>query len=232
MIVKRLLKNRWLIGVGVLALILLIIGITVPVLAATGNSDTNSYGNSYLDGPTMARLAGVLGMTPADLNSQLTSGKTLAALAQEHNVTEEVLIDAMVAPYADQLATQVKYSYLTQDQADSLLSNAKSRAGSLLQQDLSGNTGNGNQADADNDGFTGCYDYMTSHGYAPGSGWGGFMGPGMMYGWGSNYNNSGTPPNSYADSNNNTDNSNVSPGGFQNRGFGGWGMGGGMMGGW
>ncbi len=217
---KKFLKKKWLIGAGVLALILLVIGITVPVIAASGNSDANSYGNSYIDGPTMARLAGVLGLTPADLSSQLQSGKTLAALAQEHNVTAAALEDAMVAPYTDQLATQVKYGYLTQDQENTLLANAKSRAGSLLQQDLSGKAANNGQPGNNNGYYGGCYNYMSGNGYGPGAGWGGFMGPGMMYGWGNSNNN--TPGNS----NSSPGNGNNSP-----RGFGGWGRGG-MMGGW
>lgn len=218
---QRLLKKKWSIPAGVLVLILLVIGITVPVMAASSSSDSTSYGNSYIDGPTMSRLAGVLGITPADLDNQLASGKTLAALAQEYNVTDSALIDTMVAPYADQLANQVKYNYLTQDQADSLLANAKSQAGSLLQQDFSKTTANSNN---DDNFFEGCWNFMTGHGWGPGSsssGWGGYMGPGMMFDWGSNYNNSAPTPSSNS-------NFNSSDTGRYN---GGWGMGG-MMGGW
>jgi hypothetical protein len=222
LIVKKYLKKKWLIGAGVLALILLVIGITVPAMAASGNSN-NSYGNSYIDGPTMNRLATVLGMTPADLSNQLTSGKTLATLAQEHNVTTQALEDAIVAPYADQLGTQVKYGYLTQDQANNQLANAKNQAGSLLQQDMSKTTANSNTND-DNNFFEDCWNFMTGHGWGPGSGFGGgnYMGRGVMWGWGSNSNDPGTPPGPSATLNN-------YPATGSN--IGGWGMGG-MMGGW
>jgi hypothetical protein len=221
---QRLLTKRWLIPTGILALILLVVGITVPVMAASPTTN-NSYGNSYIDGPTMTRLATVLGMTPPDLSNQLTSGETLAALAQEHNVTTQALEDAIVALYADQLTTQVKYGYLTQDQANIQLANAKKQAGSLLQQDMSKITANSNNDD-DNTFFEGCWNFMRGRGWSPGSnsssGWGGFMGPGMMYGWGFNSNDPGTTPTPNSNSNNNPASS---------RGFGGWGTGG-MMGGW
>jgi hypothetical protein len=227
---KKYLKKKWLIGAGVLALILLIIGITIPVIAAPGNSGASSYSNKYIDGPTVVRLAGVLGITPADLSGQLQSGKTLSILAQEHNVTPSSLEDAIVAPYADQLATQVKYGYLIQEQANTLLTNARNQAGYLLQKDISNQTQSDSQSDNDNDYYGDCYDYMTSNGYGPAQGWGGFMGPGMMYGWGSNFNNSNTPQNSSPGSNNNPSGNNTFRG-PQNGGFG-RGMGGGMMGSW
>jgi hypothetical protein len=197
---QRLFKKKWLIPAGVLALILLVIGITVPVMAASPTN--NSYGNGYIDGPTMSRLATVLGLTPADLSSQLQSGKTLTTLAQEHNVTTQALEDAIVAPYADQLANQVKYGYLTQDQANTALANAKNQAGSLLQQDMSKATANSSKDDDDNF-FQNCWNFMTGKGWGPGSGsgWRGFMGPGMMWGWGNNSTNPGATPNASPNTN-------------------------------
>ena len=178
---KNFLKRKWIIGIVILALILAI-GITIPALAASGNNNSNSNGYGYFDGPTLTRLAEALGLTPADLSSQLQSGKTLANLAQEHNVPLAALEDVIIAPYKDRLSTQVKYGYLTQEQANSLLANAKDRAATLLEQDLSSKNYNGN--------FGSCYNYMSANGYGTGPGWGGLMGPGMMNGWGSNSGNS------------------------------------------
>jgi hypothetical protein len=212
---KSWMKKKWLIGAGVIALIILVVGITVPILAASGDDNTaGANGNSYFDGPTMSRMAGVLGLSTADLSSELESGKTLASLAQEHNVTTTALEDAIIAPYADQVASRVKYGYLTQEQADTFMANAREHASSLFQLDLS------NASEDDHGYFDDCYDFMSANGYGFGEGWGGMMGPGMMYGWGD-------------ESNNTNDSSNNYSGGFQNRGYGGFGMmGGGMMGSW
>ncbi len=181
---KRLLKKKWFIIGGIAALVLLIAGIAVPVIAATGN---NYAGNSYIDGPTMTRLAGILGMTATDLKSELETGKTLAAIAQEHNVAATAIQDALVAPYADQLANRVKYGYMDQTQADTLLTNARTQAAALMQMNMAEASG----TNTPNGARGGCYNYMRGNGGSIGPGWG--MGPSMMQGWNANGTNVAPP---------------------------------------
>lgn len=223
---KRLLSGRkWVVGVLVLAVALVGVGIAIPVLASPRNAPTapvNTYGGVYFDSSTLARLAGILGLTPADLTSQLQSGKTLAQIAQSKNISTGTLVDAIVAPYADQVALQLKYGYITQEQSQSLLDAARQRANTLLTQDLSTSQGYSNGY------FGGCGSYMAGGSYGPGYGWG-MMGPGMMGGWGGYYNQPATPGT-------NPPTTPTTPGGTtlpgQTYNGGGWGMMGGMMGRW
>lgn len=188
---KRLwLKKKLLIGLIVLAVALAGVGIAVPVMAQTanGNGSVNAYTGVYLDSPTLVRLAGVLGITPAELGSQLQTGKTLATLAQEKNVPTSALVDAVVAPYTEQLASRVKYGYITEQQSQTLLNNTWQYANSLLTQNMSIPSGY-------NNGYYGYCSGSCGGNYSQGYGWG-MMGPGMMGGWGGYYNNQTPVPGS------------------------------------
>ena len=175
------LSKKWIIGIAIVALGLLAVG--VPVLASSGNNTpatgsttvTNNYGPVCLDSITLGRLATALGLTPADLTSQLQSGKTLAAIAAQKNVSNSVLVDAITAPYAAQVALQVQYGYLTQAQAQTILDAARQVAGNLLTQNLTTAGGIGCWT-----GF--CGNYLNGNA-APVTGQG-MMGSGMMGGWG------------------------------------------------
>ncbi|XUW99713.1 MAG: hypothetical protein TUN42_07415 [Dehalogenimonas sp.] len=182
------LSRRWLIGIAVVAIGLFAVG--VPVLAASvGKSPApqvgapgaaNAYNAVALDSGTLSRLATALGLTPADLTAQLQAGKTLAALAGEKNAPTATLVEAIIAPYADQVALQVKYGYITQAQAQTLLDNARQAAGTLLTQNLATVSGVNSWT-----GF--CGNYLNGNPNTN-TGWGmmgsGMMGSGMMGGWG------------------------------------------------
>jgi hypothetical protein len=210
--VKNFLKRKWAVCLVVLAVVLVGIGIAVPVLAQTGNPPVNVPGGVYLDQPTLERLATALGLTPAELTGQLQAGGTLATIAGEKEIATATLVEAIVAPHVDQLALQVKYGYLTEEQAQAVLQTAREQASLLLEQSLSARAGyNGGRGQCG--GYSG--DGQTGPGCGSGGitgpgmmgGWGGIMGPGMMRGWGGASNNPGT----------------VSPGQTSNRGTG-WGM--------
>ncbi|MEL7562627.1 hypothetical protein [Dehalogenimonas sp. 4OHTPN] len=206
----KTLPKKWLVGIVVVAVGLLAIG--VPVLASAGNNPfgtsgaSNTYDTAGLDSPTLARVAGILGLTPADLTTQLQAGKTLAVIAGERNIPTATLVEAIIAPYAEQVALQVKYGYITQEQAQTILNAARQNAGNLLSQNLSSAGGY--------NGLGHCGGYL-GEGIGAGHGWG-IMGPGMMGGWGNNAFN--------------TTNGNAVPAQPWNGGTG-WGMSG-MMGGW
>ena len=68
-------------------------------------------------------VAGAIGITEAELNTALTGGSTIAAVAKAHNVDIAKVIDALVADKKDELAAAVKAGTMTQAQADSELAN-------------------------------------------------------------------------------------------------------------
>lgn len=187
---KRLwLTRKWLVGLAVL--VVLVVGGGTAVMAASGDGPANTYTGVYFDSPTVERLAGALGLTPEELTGQLQTGKTLATIALELNIPAASLTEAITAPYAEHIALQVKYGYITQEQADARLETARQRAATLLEQDLSstGSNAGWQQQMADNcanamnnsDGATGTGGMMGG----TGSGMMGGTGSGMMSGTGS-----------------------------------------------
>ncbi len=186
-------KKIKMLGLVIVTVVLLIVGAAAPVLAHPGDSDNDDYGGAYIDGPTLTRVAEALGLTPEELNTDLQAGETLAEIAQEQNVPEDTVIAAIVAPYAEQLKLQVRYGYLTEDQADTLLETAREHASSLLEENLSGTGRNADwweEMEDYCDNMMGDYDGSTGYGGMMGGGMmgnygGGYgmMGPGMMGGW-------------------------------------------------
>lgn len=66
-----------------------------------------------------------LGMTTTELVTELQSGKTIAAIAQEKNVTLDTIVEAMVAARTERLTEMVTNGQLTQAQADAMLAMMK-----------------------------------------------------------------------------------------------------------
>ncbi len=64
--------------------------------------------------------ASTLGITTAELNTQLRSGQTIAQLAQAHNTTEQAVVDAALAAAKTKLNEAVAAGMLTEAQADAL----------------------------------------------------------------------------------------------------------------
>ena len=63
-------------------------------------------------------VAKAIGISEADLDTDLQGGSTIAAVAKAHNVDIQVVIDALVADAKDELAAAVKAGTMTQAQAD------------------------------------------------------------------------------------------------------------------
>ncbi len=224
-------KKIRLIGLVIVTLVLLVAGSAASVLAhGPDDSTAAGYSGVYLDSPTLVRLAQTLGLTPEELSSHLQSGETLAEIAQEQNIPEDTVIAAIVAPYTEQLKLQMRYGYLTQEQADALLIEAQEHARTLVNQDLSSSGGSGDYSEMQED----CNQMMGGWGYES-SGQGGMMDDWDSYG-NQGYDLDDVPSasrdfggimgnwgRSFSQGWNNMMNS-----------FGGWGggMGGGMMGGW
>jgi polyhydroxyalkanoate synthesis regulator phasin len=71
--------------------------------------------------------ADYLGLTEAQLRTQLQNGKTLAQVAQDRNKSVAGLVDAMTAAAKKQLDAAVSAGRLTQAQADKVLADLKGR---------------------------------------------------------------------------------------------------------
>ncbi|MGQ9683012.1 MAG: hypothetical protein ACUVX9_10775 [Anaerolineae bacterium] len=67
----------------------------------------------------------LLGMTPEEIRAERQKGKTLAQIAEEKGVSEQEIIDAVVAEMKATLDQAVKNGKLTQAQADWLLARTK-----------------------------------------------------------------------------------------------------------
>ncbi len=89
----------------------------------------------------LQKAAEALGMTQADLQTQLQSGKTLAQVAQEKGVTTQTLVDALLAQPKADLAQQVASGRITQAQADEELQELTNRIQTLINSGQPGRTG-------------------------------------------------------------------------------------------
>jgi hypothetical protein len=76
--------------------------------------------------------ADYLGLTEAQLRSELEGGKTLAQVAQAHGKTTNGLIDALVAAAKKRLDQAVAAGRLTQSQANEMLNGLRDRMGALV----------------------------------------------------------------------------------------------------
>ena len=68
--------------------------------------------------PTLQLLAEKIGIGVKDLAAELQAGKSVAEVAKARDVSEQTLVDALLAPRLEMLEIQVKYGYLTREQAD------------------------------------------------------------------------------------------------------------------
>jgi len=76
--------------------------------------------------------ASYLGLTEAELRSELEDGKSLAQVARDHDKTVDGLIDAMVDSAKQRLDADVETGRLTQAQADAMLDDLQERITDLV----------------------------------------------------------------------------------------------------
>lgn len=86
-------------------------------------------------GPGMGldAAATYLGLTEAQLQTELQSGKTLAEVAKAHGKSVDGLVAAMVADLTDHLKQAVAAGDLTQSEADRIAADAKARITEMVQ---------------------------------------------------------------------------------------------------
>jgi hypothetical protein len=73
----------------------------------------------------MSAVAEKLGLTPAELVTELQAGKSVADVAAEKNVAIDTIVDAVLAPRADRLNDLVAKGQLTQEEVDNRLANLR-----------------------------------------------------------------------------------------------------------
>ncbi len=90
----------------------------IPLGAALGQADS--------------AIAGYLGLTPAQLRTDLAGGKTLAEIAGTQGKTTQGLVDTIVAAEKKAIDTAVTNGRLTQAQADTLEGKLQDQATALV----------------------------------------------------------------------------------------------------
>jgi hypothetical protein len=76
--------------------------------------------------------AGLLGMTREEISSERCSGKTLAEIAREMGMSDQQMIDALLASRKEAVQRALESGRLTQDQADRMLERLEATVSSAL----------------------------------------------------------------------------------------------------
>lgn len=77
-------------------------------------------------------IAEILGLTPEELQARIDEGQTIEQIALEKGVSIEPVIEAVLAPHAEMIAALVQDGYITQEQADGMLEQARLRVEQLV----------------------------------------------------------------------------------------------------
>lgn len=73
-------------------------------------------------------IATLLGMTPEEIREERAAGKTLSEIAAEHDISEQELVDAIIADQKDAIDQALEDGLITEAQADWLLEKAEATA--------------------------------------------------------------------------------------------------------
>lgn len=143
------------------ALVLLALSaLGVGIVFAQGSQPPTQSGYGWMHDYVEQALASKLGLTEAQVEDQLASGKTMYQIALDNGIKQEDLASFMNEIHKDAFANAVKDGVMTQEQADWMLQRMQNRGGF---------------------GFGNCPMHNGQGGsFGRGSG----FGPGMMGGWG------------------------------------------------
>ena len=97
----------------------------VPLFSGPALGDHRGFGHH--GGPGLDAAATYVGLSDAQLDTQLRAGKTLAAIAKAQNKSVDGLVDAVAADLKQHVDGEVKEGDLTQAEETSMLSDARSR---------------------------------------------------------------------------------------------------------
>lgn len=112
---------------------------TVAVATAAGPAATSTptpvvTPAPVVNGPATGTIAGILGMTQAEIMTQRMAGKTLVQIAATKGIGEQVLVDALVAQWGTRIDARVAAGALTADQATALRANLVVQAKAMVNQ--------------------------------------------------------------------------------------------------
>lgn len=100
-----------------------------PVLGGFHGGGFGRHGGIFLG---FDRAASYIGVTKAQLRTELESGKTLAQVAQAHGKTADGLVAALVAAAKSRLDAAVSAGRITKAQEDQMISDLRSRITDLV----------------------------------------------------------------------------------------------------
>jgi polyhydroxyalkanoate synthesis regulator phasin len=109
-----------------------------PAMDRRGPGGGDRHGGFGRIGIALDAAAKALGIDLDELKTELQSGKTLAEIATAHKIDIQKVIDALTADAKAKLDEAVKNGRITQEQADSRLSEMTSRLQDLVNQPLPG----------------------------------------------------------------------------------------------
>lgn len=89
-----------------------------------------STGEARLSPLSVAATA--IGVTEADLRTELEAGKSIAQVAEANNVEVEKVVAALVAERKEHIAAHVTEGKLTQEQADAMLADVEARVTEMV----------------------------------------------------------------------------------------------------
>jgi hypothetical protein len=84
------------------------------------------------DTATLERVAATLGISYDQLVQRLQDGETIATIATAQKVDLSKVVDAVIAAQTDMVNLMVKYGYVTQDQANTILAEIRVRVKAAL----------------------------------------------------------------------------------------------------
>lgn len=125
---KIKMKKIW----KVLAISMVLAGVLVAVLAGTvlaqgPQGSANTCGAGRGTGSALDEVSQLTGLTPEQIQEQREAGKSLVQIAATKNVTEEALINAIMAEKKEAVQKLVTAGTITQEQADQRLAFMKER---------------------------------------------------------------------------------------------------------
>jgi predicted RNA-binding protein associated with RNAse of E/G family len=100
-----------------------------PTASGAPSAQDGRHGPGGFGGTTEAVsdasvVAKAIGITETELNTALSGGQSIAAVAKAHNVDVQTVVDALVADKKDEIAAALKAGTITQAQADQESANA------------------------------------------------------------------------------------------------------------
>jgi len=121
-------KKRWKILAisGALAIIMAAV-LAGTVLAAGPQGSWPGCGMGQAGGSAMDEVSKLLGLTPEQIQEQRQAGKSLVQIAAANNVTEEALIEVIMAEKGNAIQEMVTSGSITQAQADQRLAQMRER---------------------------------------------------------------------------------------------------------